>query len=122
MYNEQKHYDMLKKWCEDRNIPAFEKELIPKIGFVVNDLIMGFLYQTDSGIMLIESYISDKNSDKEKRKESMKTLTETLLTVAHQLGAKIVMTMIKDDNMSNHFKPYNFNEYDSSLKLAIRRM
>lgn len=99
LYNEAKHYEMLCQWYKDRDQAHIPKELLPKIGIVVDGCVAGFLYQTDSKLCIIENYISDKNSTKEQRSQAIIELTHSLYGIAHQLGFTTVLSFTNNSGL-----------------------
>ena len=95
--NEEDYQDILVKWWLDWGweTPP-NRDILPENGesgvIVYQDEVpvcAGFIYSSNSSVAWISWIISNKNyRDREKRRESIKSLIETLSVVGKNLGAK----------------------------------
>jgi hypothetical protein len=59
---------------------------LPPTGFVVDGIVMGFLYKTDSRLTYLGCVVSDPASDKEARGRALDALLDALADEARGLG------------------------------------
>ena len=81
-------YTTLCTWFHERNMIPVQESFLPKVGFVVPGLAMGFLVQTDAGFCIIEPFISNKSSSNEDRDMALNVIVEVLTATAKQMGYK----------------------------------
>lgn len=120
LYNNDKHYDLLKKWYEDHEQKMLDKSLIPGIGLVVDNCVAGFLYQTDSKLAIIENYISDKNSTKEQRHNAIIALTNGLYEVAHQLGYRTILSFTNNSGLLDKQDKLSYKIVAKDMNVLMR--
>jgi len=95
-YTELDYMEMC-KWWEKRGLPAPSKEYLPKIGYLVEDMAAGFLYQTDGNIGLLDMYITNSEQEPNQRVDSLRAITTSLLGYAKQIGIKAIKFDTKFD-------------------------
>lgn len=125
MYNmikrfEHSDYPLLVEWWKSHKWPSVPQECLPQIGFIVNDLCAGFLYQTDSSICIMEWIIADKKSDLVKRRESLDILIATLSNEAKNLGFKHIFTSTPHTSLISRYKKLGFNQTDTNVTNLLR--
>ncbi len=81
-------YNTIARWWVDHDQVPCPRNLLPSIGFIVDDVVAGFLYQTDSEVCFFETVVSKKDSDKEKRREALDTLIGTIVDSAKEMKYK----------------------------------
>lgn len=121
LVNEQ-NYEMLVEWWKGHNWGIIPYSMLPKIGFIVEDTVAGFIYSTDSEICLIEWIISDPKSEKLKRKECVDILLKTLCSTAKEMGFKIGYTYTKNKGLIENLEKNLFEKTDFDVIHFIRRL
>lgn len=81
-----KDYETIAKWYTEHDQIPCRRDLFPSLGFIADDLVVGFLYQTDSKIVHFESIVSKKDSDKEKRREALNQIIDMAIKSAIEMG------------------------------------
>lgn len=61
-------------WYEKRGLPKMTPGAIPQIGFIVRGIASVFVYLTDSSICIIEGLVSNPDTDKTVRRETIRAL------------------------------------------------
>lgn len=122
LYNEVKHYDMLKKWYADHGQAILDKNLIPKIGLIMDGIVAGFLYQTDTKLAIIENYVSDKNSTKKQREEAIIALTQGLYEIAKQLGCTTVISFTNNKGLLEKQKDLGYEIIAQNMNVLKRSL
>jgi hypothetical protein len=113
---EPKDYTQIYGWYEKRSLESIPPNFLPEIGFIVDGVGAGFLYKTDSLVCIIDSAITNPDSDKEIRKNMILKLADRLVKEADNLGFKYVFTntsfeSLKDMWISLDFKIRDNNHY-----------
>lgn len=88
IYDKQKDYKKIAKWWIDHGQVPCHPDLLPNLGFIIDDIVAGFIYQTDSSTVYFESIVSKKDSDKEERRKALKILIETVCNTSKEMGYK----------------------------------
>ncbi len=83
----------LGRWLAARGMAdgAGWRELYPDVGFVVDDLAIGFLYQTDAPhVAWLDGVVTDPDSTAEQRAKALPQLISALYSEADKLGIRAV--------------------------------
>ncbi len=107
LFDKEKDYETVARWWFDHGQIPCPIDLLPNIGVIVDDIVAGFLYQTDSGIIHFESVISKKDSDKIKRREALIVLFDSCIRMSREMNYKqaVFYTLIP------HFKELCVNKF-----------
>jgi hypothetical protein len=102
--------DLSTKW----SLPSTPKTWIPEDTFVVEQdniiICSGSLYQLGKSAMFwIEGLITDKDADKNIRKEGLNILINKLFQLGKEQGAEIVMTSTPRESLKDIFLANGFN-------------
>lgn len=87
------HLPMLGEWLRARDIAmdAGTPDLYPRVGFVVNGIAVGFLYQTDApAVAWLDGVVTDPASLPDARAAALRELVEALYAEASKLGCRLV--------------------------------
>lgn len=121
-FDKQKDYATICSWNYNHGVHTLVKESLPEIGYIIDGVVAGFLYQTDSDVAIIEGYTSNKHSDKNERRDGLVLLTETLLNRATELNFKNVLYFSNNKNVHNLFNKFDFNITQENISLGFRRL
>lgn len=121
LVNEQ-NYEMLVEWWKGYSWPSVPFNMLPKIGFIVNDTVAGFIYSTDSNICLIEWIIGNPKSSKEERKKSLIQLLNTLCNTAKDMGYNHCFTYTKNTGLINSLELVGFKKTDEQMVHFMRSL
>jgi N-acetylglutamate synthase-like GNAT family acetyltransferase len=119
---EENDYNLLCSWWFEQGWSPVSLELLPKIGFIVNDICAGFLYINDSKICHLEWIIADPRSSKEERSTALDTLIDMLVLTAKEYGCNTVFTATKHENLIKRFKKNGFIVTDTNVSHLIKRI
>lgn len=86
LFDKEKDYKTIAKWWLEHDQIPCRIDLLPNIGYIVDDMVVGFLYLTDSKVCFFESIVSKKNSDKEQRREALDKLIDVIVNSAQEMG------------------------------------
>lgn len=84
-------YTSICQWCDSREIDPPPAWSVPKHGFIVEDIAVGFLILTDNRFAIIDYYISNPKSDKDLRSHALNAITNELIRVAKLRKVKILI-------------------------------
>lgn len=90
---EDKDFEQVKSWLESRDMRVFHPNILPKTGFIVDEVAVVFLYRTDSDICYLENLVSNPNSEQETRDKAIKALIEEAFKEAKSQGFKFVIAV-----------------------------
>src|ERR1700677_5048562 len=103
-----KDYETLNKWLVGHNKPILSQDLYSDSGFMVNELVAGFLYKTNSSICLVENFVSDPASEKNERRRAINTLFETIIKEAKDLKFKMIFTAVELNSLHKNLIDIGF--------------
>ena len=126
-----KDYDeVLCGWWKDWRWTPPSKDFLPEDGtggFIVLDsevpVCAGFMYETNSKAVWCDWIISNINyKDREKRKEALSLLIETISQTAESMGKKYIYALIKNKPLINVYKKQGFVEGSSYSHELIKQI
>lgn len=117
---EESDYQLLCSWWNGHKWAPVSLEMLPKIGYVVDDVCAGFIYINDSKLCHLEWLISDPKSDKEKRSKALDLLIDTLCFTAKEYGCSAVFTATAHKNLIERYKKNGFNVTDLNMVHLIK--
>lgn len=126
--NETDYEDILLKWWKDWKWTAPQKDMLPENGsggFIVYDedvpVCAGFLYNTNSGIAWCEFVISNfEYREKDKRREALLLLLNTLEQVASSLGKKYLYSVLKNHSLIDTYEAAGYVKGDRGYQEMIK--
>jgi hypothetical protein len=109
----QNDYEQHSSFYRDWKLPETPKTWIPEDTYVVEEIgqiiCSGSLYQLGGTAMfLIEGIITNKNTNKNLRKESLDLIINHLVNIAKEKGAEIIMASTPRDGLKNMFEDNKF--------------
>jgi hypothetical protein len=113
-------FDTLKVWWDHHKFEGMVPAMLPRIGYVVEGVCAGFLYQTDSAFALFEWVISNTESDKEIRRAGLDLLITAAAQEAQNLGFKVLYSTIKHPALIARYKSHGYVETDTGMTAMVR--
>jgi len=95
-------YTQLTGWFKHREMNVPPQDFLSSMGYIVDNVAAGFIYTTNSCVAIIDTYITNPDSDKKDRDIALDWITIHLTAYAKNGGYKIV-------------------KCDSSIKKVIKR-
>ena len=89
-YEHKKHAFVLQAWLTHWGITIPPVELFSDIGFIVNDVAIGFLFTTNSGTAYIDHVCADPRASEMARDSALDDLLNHLGTVSQSMGYKFL--------------------------------
>lgn len=116
---EDKHYDIITKWCDDRKIPILEKDFLSEFGIVVKDkdkyIAAAWLFPImGAKISEIRFPITNPNTDKKERKNALKLLFYNLHTLANKMNYKYMFISTNHLHLQKHLIEFGYNKTDEN--------
>lgn len=118
----EKNYELLVEWWKGYSWPVVPLAMLPKIGFIVNDVVAGFIYSTDSKICMIEWIIGNPRSSKEDRKKGLNELLMLLCNTAKELGYTHCFTYTKNSGLIKVLEKSDFKKTDEQMVHFMRSL
>lgn len=119
---EESDYPLLCSWWFEHGWNPIPLELLPKMGYIVDDICAGFIYLNDSKFCHLEWIISDPRSSKKERDETLNVLIDHLCSVAKDLGYTTVFSATKHESLVNRYKNKGFIVTDNNMTHLIKRI
>jgi hypothetical protein len=119
--NENDYQEVLVGWWKDWGWIAPQKDFLPDDGmggYIVYDgeipICAGFIYVTNSRVAWVDWIISNKNyREKEKRREAIKTLIDSLTNISKMSGSKYAYALIKNNSLIKTYEDLGYIKGDS---------
>lgn len=119
---EESDYPLLCSWWFEHGWNPIPLELLPKVGYVVDEICAGFLYVNNSGLCHLEWLVSDPRSDKAIRNEALTLLIDSLCSTAKEHNLKAIFTTSNNKNLIERLKNHGFIVTDTSVTHLIKRV
>lgn len=126
--NENDYQDILVGWWESWNWTAPEKDFLPDNGlggYIVYDedipVCAGFVYVTNSRVSWVDWIISNRNyKEKNKRREAIKMLIDSLTNISKMSGSKYAYALIKNNSLIKTYEDLGYIKGDSYTSEMIK--
>lgn len=112
-------YEVISGWYKARLLTVPEKDYLPKVGFIVDDIACGFIYKTDSLIAILDMYVTNPHASDIDRKKALEMVTTLLICHAQACHLKAIKADTKYDAIKLLAMEHGFNylgEYSSFFK------
>lgn len=109
-------------WWNHHGWTPPEQNMLPEVGYIVDDVCAGFLYKTDSKIAWLEFIISNPKSEKEQRDQALDLLIEQLYNRAKELGFQAIFTSASHQGLIERYKAHSFKEADLGMTNLVKRV
>ena len=126
--NNNDYENILVGWWNDWGWKAPEKDFLPddgKGGLIVYDddipICAGFIYVTNSKVAWVDWIVSNKEYRiKEKRKEAIRLLIESLSNICKNTGSKYGYALIKNQSLIQVYKDLGWSKGDKYTSEMIK--
>jgi hypothetical protein len=105
---ESKDLSIINCWYRERGSAQLTEDAIPSLGFIVDDIGAGFIYQTDSCLCFIEGYVANPATSKEDRKEAFDIITANLIMAAKEAGYTKILAFTEHPEIKKRCLRYDF--------------
>lgn len=110
-------YPVLKEWWKAHEWTPVNPEMLPKTGYIIDDLCAGFLYTTDSCVGLIEWIVSNPKADKINKNIALDLLISEISREAKSRGMKILHTTTAHAALIERYKRNDFSRFEQVTQL-----
>jgi hypothetical protein len=124
--NENDYQDILVDWWKDWGWTSPEKDFLPDNGmggYIVYDgeipVCAGFIYVTNSRVAWVDWIISNKEY-REKRKQAIGLLVESLTNISKMSGSKYAYALIKNNSLIKTYEDLGYVKGDSYTSEMIK--
>lgn len=83
--------DEMNRWYERRGEAPIPASMLPRLGLIVPGVAVGFLYQTDSSVALVEGLVTNPDAKLCDRAKALQIILEELVESARVFGFKQVI-------------------------------
>jgi len=126
--NENDYQEILVDWWNDWGWTPPEKDFLPDNGmggYIVYDdqtpICAGFIYITNSRVAWVDWIISNKNyREKDKRREAIKILIDSLTNISKMSGSKYAYALIKNNSLIKTYEELGYIKGDSYTSEMIK--
>jgi hypothetical protein len=80
------HMEAVRGWAVAQGIEPMLDEILPRVGIIKPGVAVGWLYQTDSGVGLIEQFVTNPKAPGRDRHAAVDEIGIALLGEAKRLG------------------------------------
>lgn len=119
--------DILVGWWKDWGWEPVQKDFLPENGeggVIIFDgevpVCAGFMYATNSKVAWIEWVVSNKEYDREKRKEALILLIDTLNNISKESGFKYAYSVLKSKSLIESYESLGYIKGDSDFFEMIK--
>lgn len=95
-------------WYVGHGMPALRPSVVPKVGLVQPGVAAGFLYETDSGICMLEGYVTSPEAGPKARNAALDEITDSLLGYAQEIGFKHAIAICRDSAVEKRAAKHGF--------------
>jgi hypothetical protein len=88
-------YAEINSWFKAHGMPSPSADLLPSNGFIVPGVAAGFVYLTDSSVSILDSFISNPDSDDDDRSDAIDWIAIHLTNLAMMNGTKLLICNTK---------------------------
>ena len=114
--------DTVASWCRARDVPAAILDLKPDIGLIAPGIAVGFLYQTDSPVALIEGIITNPDASQDDRATGVRSIMLGLFDIARDLGFTYVWGYTTRPEMAEHGVRIGFRKDPKPYTLGVKKL
>lgn len=121
-FDKKSHLSEIESWaaCWDMLLPS--SEFLPKIGRIVPGICALFLYQTDSCFGLLESLISNPQSDLSYRSQAIDLCVSALEKDAQSLGYRFLMCSTHVSAVADRALSLGYRVEPHNYKMITKRL
>lgn len=98
----------INEWYSLRQMTPMRADIIPKVGYIVEGVAAGFLYQTDSSMCLFDGFIANPLAERHEREEGLDKITDALISQAEKLNFYSIVAMTKHEVIRERCRKYHF--------------
>lgn len=115
-----KHLEEVQSWCRARGMKPLPEGWLSTVGFIVPGICCAWIYFTDSDICMIETLVSNPDSQASERSEAIHAVVGKLCKTAVEVGAKIIVASSRVDSVLEHAKSFGFTKIERPVYQIVK--
>jgi hypothetical protein len=112
-------FQHIKTWCAARNMMPIQ-DLIPKTGFIVPGVAVGFLLSTDTKCCIFEPFIANPQASENARAEALSLIMQALIKEATDLGFTKIFGFSTSPTMVARSLDFGFKLIESNSMTVVK--
>lgn len=92
-------FEQVCSWFKERGLSSPSKDFLPLVGFIVEDVAVGFMYKTDSCLGILDWFVSNPSADAVERMRAFDHIVTLLLAHAKTCHIKAVKAETNNDTI-----------------------
>lgn len=117
----RKDLEAINDWYQMHGHPTVESHMLPSVGFVVDGVCAGFLFQTDSSMCLLDAYVANPQASAPSRSLGQDLVTNALMERAKDLGYRAVIAITEHPSIVRRCKEYKFKD-DGARHIFVKEI
>lgn len=118
-FNFDHDYPKLQLWWAAHGWEAIPPDHLPEVGFVVDDIVAGFVYKTDSAFCWLEFVISNPETEASERSKALACLLQACVDWVGKSQFKSILSVIKHPKLIDHYKHVGFQQADTDMSTMM---
>lgn len=118
-YEHSKHKVKIASWLAARGIHCPEESDFAEVGLVVDDVVAGWVYQTDGPIARLDDFVSNPFCEQKDKSDAWQILIINLEMEARRLGFKYMDACVNHPSLIKAFSGYpkvgNYERFTKAL-------
>jgi len=107
-FHADSHLSQVNDWHRARGLALVKATQLPRIGFLVPGVAVGFIYQTDSSLVLLDGFVANPALPYGQCSRALDEITGALLRAAVELGPRTAVVITALDPVAAHVKRFGF--------------
>lgn len=83
---------------------------VPQVGLIEEGVAVGFLYQADGALGLLDGYVSNPEAKPEDRHKALNDITVELMRIANENGINNVIALTRDPSIAMRATMHGFKD------------
>ena len=109
----------LDQWFQAHGMVPTEAAFFPPLGFICPGVAVGFVAQTDSGVALMDHYLTNPLASYKERQDALDSITEALLGAASTLGYKRIVALTTAQGIYERALRFGFQDIGNFRVLRL---
>lgn len=98
----------MNSWYRLRGEPELTEDALPTVGYIEPSVGAGFLFTTDSGVCLMENFITNPRASSEDRSAAIEGIVSRLLLAAKNLNFKHIVAITQSGSIAARARQHGF--------------
>lgn len=123
-WDPERHAELIGSWWTSRGfgVGPGQMDCYPPTGFLVDNIVCGFVHITNSAVAIIDQWVSDPLATKEARRAAIDELFVLLCDCAKEHGSRAIWLTTSIQNVIRQSKRHGFDVSPIPFQFAIRSL